>query len=274
MRKGNDRDYGQPVIDINLPIETTDRGSRGLSVYVQDQTSSPLSLQFLTDRAFVSLAVDTIVDDIEVTLSAGHGVIAGSVLELFETGTSNFIQANVLAVNVNVITIDQPINRIYTVAGTTALKASGDMLVDGSVTPKVFSVKPLSGQSGDVVRVLFGITGTGAMDFETFGSDPILTNGCVLRIANSDGTYKNLFNFKANGGLIIQGFDYSFLQNTANNSRGFNSRVTWGGQSKHGVVIRLDGDLGEELQVVIQDNLTGGDNTNFQIQAQGHEVQP
>lgn len=262
-----------PVMDINTPVEESDRGGRGVSVYVQDQTSSPLSLRFLSDRVAVSLGADTVIDEHTVELASGHGVVAGDILELIETGTSNFMQAVVLSVDVDTVTIDQPINRTYTVAGTTAIKANGDMLVDGSVTQQVFSVKPLPGQVGDLVRVLFAITGTGDMDFETFGSDVALTNGCLMRIKNSDGTYNNLFNFKANGGLIIQGFDYSFLSNTANNSRGFNSRVTWGGQSKHGVVIRLDGDLGEEIQVVIQDDLTAGDNTVFQIQAQGHEVQ-
>jgi hypothetical protein len=59
-----------------------------------------------------------------------------------------------------------------------------------------------------------------------------------------------------------------------NTIKGFTSRLTWGGQSKHGVVIRLDGNLGEELQVLIQDDLvTASANTVFNMIAQGHEVQ-
>lgn len=273
MNKDDERQYGMPVVDINTPIEETSRGDRGVSVYVQDQTTQPISLQFLTNRVAVTLSVNTVIDDYIITLNTGHGVVIGDVLELFKTGTSEFMQANVTAVNVDDITVDQPINRVYTPSGTTSLKASNSLLVDGSVTPVIFSVKPLPSQVGDVVRIMFAITGTSAMDFETFGSESVLDNGCVVRVKNSDGTYNNLFNFKANGSLILQGFDYSFLENNANNSRGFNSRITWGGQSKHGVVIRLDGDLNEEMQIVVQDDLSSGDNTTFRIQAQGHETQ-
>lgn len=273
MNKDDERQYGMPVVDINTPIEETSRGDRGVSVYVQDQTTQPLSLQFLTNRVAVTLSVNTVIDDYIITLNTGHGVVIGDVLELFKTGTSEFMQANVTAVNVDDITVDQPINRVYTTSGTTSLKASNNLLVDGSVTPVIFSVKPLPSQVGDVVRIMFAITGTSAMDFETFGSESALDNGCVVRVKNSDGTYNNLFNFKANGSLILQGFDYSFLENNANNSRGFNSRITWGGQSKHGVVIRLDGSLNEEMQIVVQDDLSSGGNTTFRIQAQGHETQ-
>ena len=112
------------------------------------------------------------------------------------------------------------------------------------------------------------------MDFTTFGSGPALTNGCVLRIKNPDGTFKNLFNFKSNSDFIEQGFDHAFLApKTGNTFTGFTSRVTWGGQSKHGVVIRLDGTLGEELQLIIQDDLIASGNTRFHLTAQGHEIQ-
>ena len=113
------------------------------------------------------------------------------------------------------------------------------------------------------------------MDFTTFGSDAELLNGCVLRINNGDGTYKNLFNFRSNSDFFEQGFDHSFstAKATGNTIAGFTARVTWGGQSRHGVVIRLDGSIGESLELLIQDDLTAGGNTRFHLTAQGHEIQ-
>lgn len=254
-------------------IETSDRGTKALGVFVQDQTSPVLTLPFLQERASVTLASDVAIDDRVINLVGGHGTLVGEVIELAVTGTNQFMQAEVLAVNVNAVTLDQPANVIYTVAGSIVLRSTPQMLVDGSVTPQVFSIVPLPGQVGDMVRIIIALEGSDGMDFSTFGSENPLINGCVVRVKNSDGTFKNLFNFKANAGLIGQGFDYAFLQNIGNNLRGFASRITWGGQSKHGVVIRLDGSIGEELQIVIQDDLTSGSNVEFRVQAQGHEVQ-
>lgn len=260
--------------DLTGTIETSNRGVEALGVFIQDQTSPVLTVPFLQERAIVTLASDTAVGDRVVNLVGGHGAVAGEILELAVTGGTEFMQAKIISVLVDAITIDQPVNRIYTVAGSTVVRSTDNMLVDGSITPQVFSILPLPGQIGDMVRIIVGIGGDDPMDFSTFGSDPALTNGCVIRVKNGDGTFKNLFNFKANGEFIAQGFDHDFLQNIGNNARSFASRVTWGGQSKHGVVIRLDGSLGEELQIVIQDDLTGASNTDFTLQAQGHEIQP
>ena len=175
----------------------------------------------------------------------------------------------------NTITLDQPVNRPYTVAGTSLFASNSNMLVDGSVTPQIFSILPLATQAGDMIRIILEMRGAtnGAMDFTTFGSEAALTNGCVIRVKHEDGTFTNRFNFKSNSDFIEQGLDHNFLDpKTGNTVTGFSARVSWGGDDKHGAVIRLEGDKGEELQVVIQDDLTGG-NTRFHLTAQGHELQ-
>jgi hypothetical protein len=260
-------------------FETSDRGNTAVKTFIQDQTSPVLSVPLLIARASIALAVDTVVDSRDITLDPGHGTLVGEVIELADPNELKFMQARVLVVAVNVITLDQPVNRVYTVATGIAQRSSDDMLVDGSSTPQIFSVLPLPSQAGDMVRIIVLIEGPGDQDSNSFGSDVALTNGCVIRVKESDGNFKNIFNFKTNGDFIIQGFDNAFLQPRvpANNTRAFISRVTWGGQSKHGVVIRLDGSLNEELQVVIQDDLRTGQganiNTRFMLLAEGHELQ-
>jgi hypothetical protein len=261
--------------DMANAFETSGRGTTGLGVFVQDQTTPLLTVPFLQTRAVVTLSADTAIDDRVISLVGGHGVVAGEIIELAEDGTSFFMQSEVLSVSVNDITLDQPVNRIYTTTGTSAFASRVDLLIDGSVTPQIFSVLPLPAQSGDMVRVIIEIRGSagGDMDFTTFGDQAALTNGCVLRIKNEDGTFRNIFNFKSNSDFIEQGYDHIFLNPKIGNTiAGFTSRLTWGGQSKHGVVIRLDGDRDEELQLIIQDDLTGG-NTRFHLIAQGHELQ-
>jgi hypothetical protein len=181
-------------------------------------------------------------------------------------------------VAVDAITVDQPANQDYVVADTIVVLSTDDMLVAGSLAaPEIFSILPLPSQSGDMVRIILDIRGPGGMDFSKFGSDDALTNGCVLRVKKADGTFKNIFNWKNNGEFINRSFDYDFLVNTGNNERAFVARRTFGGQSKNGVVIRLEGADEEELQVLIQDDLTtgvgGNTNTEFRVIAQGHEIQ-
>jgi hypothetical protein len=258
-----------------VPVTVSDRNVEGAAVFVQDQTSPILTVPFLIGRAFVTLAVDTVLDSRDITLTGGHGTLVGEVMELADTVALKFMQSTVVAVNTNVITLDQPVNRVYLAAGPTIVqRSSEDLLVDGSSTPQVFSILPLPSQAGDMVRIIMEIEGTTDMDQTTFGSDDALFNGCVIRMREDDGNFKNLFNFKSNGDFLAQGFDHSFLQPKLGNAiRGFAGRITWGGQSKHGVVIRLDGSLAERLEVVIQDDLTLGVNTKFKITAQGHELQ-
>jgi hypothetical protein len=260
--------------DFSNSFETSDDGTTALGVFVQDQTSNLLSVPFLIERSSSSLAVDAIADGVNrtVTLQPGHGAIVGDILEVADTLSSSlFMQAEIVSISGDNITVDQPINYPYAVATTVVVVSSDEMNVDGSVTPQVFSVLPLPSQSGDMVRVIFEMRDNSDMDFTTFGGIAALTNGCVLRINNGDGTYKNLFNFKDNGDIIEQCFDHTFLDATGNSARGFTARLTWGGQSKHGVVIRIRGSLGKALELVVQDNLTGL--TRFHLTAQGHEIQ-
>jgi hypothetical protein len=272
-------------------FETSNRGTTGLGVFVQDQTTPVLTTPFLQLRAAVTLSSDTVIDSRTIDLTVGHGTLFGDVMELAESTTTKFMQAVAIdplglaaagtPVPGNTITLDSPVNRVYTTSGSIALRSTKGMIVDGRMVsqggpgPQLYSVLPLPSQSGDMVRIIIELRGrvNGSMDFTTFGSEPELLNGIVIRIKNQDGTFQNLFNFKSNSDFIEQAFDHAFLDPKGGNTvPGFTSRVTWGGQSKHGVVIRLDGSKGEELQIIIQDDLTGG-NTRLHLTAQGHEIQ-
>jgi hypothetical protein len=277
--------------DWQASFETSNRGNTALGVFIQDQTTPVLTVPFLQARAAVELAADTEIDSRTIELATGHNTDFGDIIELAEVATTNFMQSRVIdplglaaigdPVTGDTITLDSPVNRVYTVSGSIALRSTKSMLADGRMVsqggpgPQVFSILPLPDQAGDMVRVIIELRGAvgGTMDFTSFGSEPELLNGVVVRVKNSDGTFRNLFNFKSNSDFIEQGFDHAFLDPKGGNTvPGFTSRVTWGGQSKHGVVIRLDGALDEELQIIIQDDLRNG-NTRFHLTAQGHELQ-
>ena len=245
----------------SLPTEKSERGNSGMAVFVQDQTTPLLDLPFLRAVSQTTLAADTVADTRVITVSPGHSFAVGNILEI-ANGDNRFYQGTILSISVNDITLDVLMNKVYT-SGTAVYESSDNMLVDGSVTPQIFSILPLAGQAGDIVRMIVSITSTSAQDFETFGSAPELTNGCLVRVKRSDGTFDNVFDWKSNGQLIERTFDHTYEINNGGGIRSFLARRTFGGQSKNGVVIRLDGSLGEELQIVVQDDLTGTSNQSF-----------
>lgn len=257
-------------INKNLPTETSERGQSGSSVFVRDQTTPLLSLPFLRERLSTTLASDATADGLnrDITLTSGHSTQVGEIIELADNNSNVFMQATVTGVALDVITLDAPINFPYLAASSVVVVSSDDMNVDGLSTPQVFRVAPLPEQAGDMVRVIFEMRDNVAMDFDTFGGLAGLLNGIVIRIKLADGTYKNLHNFKSNGDIGEACYDISYQENNGGGTRGFLARLTW---EKFGAVIRLDGNLNEELQVVIQDDLTGL--LRFHMTVQGHELQ-
>jgi hypothetical protein len=254
---------------VQLPIETSDRGNAGVPVFLQDQTTELLGVPFLFDRGSFVLDGSTVRDTSEFDAVAGHGISVGEILEF--ANQSTFMQARVLIVLADHITIDTPFNHVYT-GGDTMVRSSDDLQVDGSVTSQIFTIKPLPGQVGDFTRVILVIESGSAMDYTKFGSITALLNGCVLRVKRENGDYRNIFNWKTNGEFIEHSFDSLFENKSGGGGFGFVGRSTFAGQSKRGVAIRLDGDLGEELQVIVQDNLTIG-LTKLKMVGQGHELQ-
>jgi hypothetical protein len=268
------RRFDPPII----PTEVSDRGTVGVPVFIQDQTTGLLDLPFLFLLTTPTLAVDTVVDTSTITLTAGHGLTtaanAGDIIEVADPlKGAFFLQCEIVTVVGDVVTLDCPVNRVYEAATSIVAHSSKEMNVDGSGTPVKFSIEPFPAQSGDITRLMFEIRDNADMDFETFGALTELLNGVVIRVNKGDGTFRNLYNFKSNGDIIQQCFDHTFSTNIGGFTRGFASRLSWAGQEKHGVTVRLDGSVGtgEALEIIVQDDLTGL--LRFHIIAQGSELQ-
>jgi hypothetical protein len=252
-----------------IPIEVGPTGSVGVPIFIQDQTTFPLDLWFLERLSATTTAADTTLGGVTFTATTGHGIVNGNVIEINNTVT--FIQAIVTGVATDVITLDQPINHVYPSGSQLIVSNRGMNVVGTPASPRVFSIAPEAGQRGDFTRVLKAVTDATAMDFSTFGGVATLANGCVFRLKIEGGDFFNLFNWKNNGEFIIRGFDHEFQTKVGGGSHSFTARSTWAGQDKRGVALRVDGSRLEELQVLVQDDLTGL--TSFNMVAQGHALQ-
>lgn len=238
-----------------------------VDVMIQDQTSDILDY-FLCRQLFdLTLAAPVTLDAYTVTVVSGASVVNGTYVCIQE-GKRAF-QAKVLSGGgTNTLTLDTPVDYPFTVAASVANRTPA-LNVNGSVTPVVAYLKPLPGVKWDVTRIIGAMTHATAPNDGLFGGITALTKGIIIR--KSNGVHHTIFNVKSNGELKERMYDVQYAAAPPTALEGTAFRRTFAGQDKNGVVIRLDGDLGDQLEIIIQDDLTGL--ASFRIVAQGHVVE-
>jgi len=248
--------------------------NNGLDVNVSDQTTEIVDLHLTEQIQVMTLVNNTVMDQTVIRVASASPPIAFNMVNLKE-GTS-FYQGEILVVaslgggQYN-LTLDTPLDFAYTTAALID-EVSDDLTVNGSSTRIIFNISPAGlapGTRWDIIRMIFVITDNTAMDDEKFGGLAALSKGIVIR--KTSGKNKNIFNAKTNSDFAVHTFDISYSDKAPSGFFGFRARRTFGGQDKNGVVIRLSADTNDELEVIIQDNLSGL--TRFNVVAQGHVVE-
>lgn len=234
-------------------------------MFLQDQ-ATPLLDWYLSEKlGTVTLAVDATVDNSVITLTTGHGVIAGDWLEFYEG--EYFLQAEVVSVVTDTITLDMPIDQPFTTAATIH-RSNIDFSVDGSITPVVFDFIPGGTNKYDMTRAIVHLVHSSAGDDSKFGDLTALTNGIYFRKHNT--VYKNLWNARNNGEFRHRAYDLTYSDKAGGGTFSTTVRRSFAGQDKNGVVVRIDSTTSDDVEGVVRDNLTGLISANIIIQ--GHKV--
>jgi hypothetical protein len=251
-------------VSIVSPLEV----NGGLAVNVQDQTTPPVLVYLNQVDGNTTLVDPFIIGETIVNVSSTATISVGDYVGIFNVANARFYVGNVLSVSGNAVTMDTPSDFNFSI-GDRFQDGTKEMNVDGSVTPQIFGLRadPNLNITVDVTRFIIHILDQTSMDDNKFGGINALTNGIVLR--RKDGFYQNIFNVKTNGEFGELAYDKTYDAKAPAGFYGFTSRLTFGGQTKIGVVIRLS--PGEDIQLIIQDDLTGLD--SFRIMVEGHLVQ-
>jgi hypothetical protein len=240
--------------------------NNAISVDVANKDSDIVDVFMCTTKNMGNLlALDTSVEDTLITLTAGHGTIIGDTISLKE----GICYYQGLATNVvgNDITLDTPLDHAFTAATTTVCIGNINLAQNGSlVSPIIAFASPPNSTIWDVTRILFTIQDNVVMDNGKFGGIAALTNGIVLR--KKDSIYKNIFNVKTNGDFAERAYDIAYDSKAPAGEYGFRCRRTFGGAEKNGSVIRLHGAGNDEIQIIIQDDLSAL--THLHAVIQGH----
>jgi len=246
----------------------------GTDVNVQDQHTPALIVPFNKPHALTVTTNQPAIGDTTIDVVSATGFVAGDMFTVFSKADVRFSNFTILSVDTLTITVDTPIDFEYPI-GSVANAGSTEMSVNGSVTPQIFGLRgdataenalPVS---FDVTRIIFSCVTDTAVDLSKF-ADIVggITNGLVLR--KKDGIYRNIFNIKTNAEMASMMYDFTVhdAQNPNQGQHGFVARITFGGPSKIGVVLRLK--PGEDLQILVQDQLSTID--SFYMVAEGHVV--
>lgn len=238
------------------------------AVNVQDQHSKTGDLFFSqVIGSPVTLASDATIDTYTLTMSGGHGILVGEQLVLYDAVSGRLYIGEALVVVTNTITLDTPLNYSYPSATSALVRSTKDLNVNGSVTRQTFSITPPVDIELDITRIIFQMETTNFPELDMFGDIAGgITRGVVFRVIN--GINVNYFNAKHNSDLAILMYDIKEYEAAKHGTNGLGGRLTYAGQSKHGVTLRLA--QGDSLEIIIQDDLTGIG--KFRIVAAFHEV--
>jgi hypothetical protein len=248
-----------------------------LDVSIGDQTTPPLIVDMSRVTNTTTLTTATAINDTTIVVASATGFVDGAMITIADPVSGRYwIGHQIGAIATLTVTVDTPLDFAFPIAtaevavGTHELSSTAGTLA----SPVIYSVR--AGEQSDVpttidvTRIIFTCTADQAVDLTNFCGITALTNGIVLR--RVDGTTQNIFNVKSIGDLANIMYDTT-VYSASNPQQGVNGmvgRLTFGGQSKMGVVIRIG--PGEDLELLVQDDLTGI--STFKIVAEGHVVQP
>lgn len=246
-------------------------GHQVVDNYNQNLIAEPILMYFNQVHNSTTLSAPVVINDFIIPVVSATGIVVGSYIILFDPIGIRVSSFFVTAVNGLNITLDTEIDFAYPI-GTNVDIAIVDLSVDGTASHQVFGIRGTGTPPGidatlDITRLIIEMETDSTVSLHKFGNITELSKGVILRIRN--GKYKNIFNVKTNGEIaVLSGQSWTpFLStNPVQGIDGFISRVTFAGQDKIGVAIRLQ--LGEDLEIHVHDDLTAI--TKFVVMAQGH----
>jgi hypothetical protein len=218
-----------------------------LDVLPQDDHAFAVQAYLVREISSTTLAADLPIDSASVTVAAGHGFTVGDVFVI-----QGYFQSRVIAVNTNVLTLNQRSNAAYS-SGTAVKRTQSNMNVNGSSTPVVFGLESVAGRKFDLYSLKMAFRGTADMDDAKFASLTALSKGVIFRARFSPMRYNNYFNARDNTEFHLRG---TLTYNAKAPSGSYGSIFTFNLKDDHGVALRLDYDAGTRIEVIVQDDLS------------------
>ena len=249
---------GNPIDSLNGAIDFHDA----------DSHTRPLNLPVVRSTATTTNPDANIASgDYSFDVSGGAGVNfpAGSEISIAEGSLKETVIFTVTIQSTDTLTLDMPVGLSYTTTAVITLVSTNIASISGSLaSPQVYEIAPPAGEVWHLYRFIVNMTHNANGADNLFGDQAALTNGVVFRIVN--GGIFNFTNWKTNSDMAGDFFDLVYAPKQG--SSDFGTRGRGSIKISSGAVARLDGDLGQSAQILVQDDPTGLN--TFGVKFQGH----
>jgi hypothetical protein len=229
-----------------------------ISAITEYKKTPPIDSYFLESLSTFTISADMVASGIDAaslvytfTATPGHGIAANDEIILLDVPSDRSFYAKVFSVAVDTITVDRPIDFAFPSVSTQGRIVNSEMAVDGSVTPRIFSVRA-GNISSETTRFILRATNTAPMDYSLFAGIAALQKGLVFRVVN--GYQKTIFNFHNDGDIAQFCYDLNYSTKAPAGENGYVARISFAGDAKHGTSLVIEGT--DTIQWVTQDNLT------------------
>ena len=192
-------------------------------------------------------------DEYVITVANGSLFTVGQDIQIND-GYHELTFPIIKSIATNALTLDRRIDFPH-IVGTSVEVITKEMNVIGSMAnPVKFVLAPGAGQIFVINRILPTMTHGTAGDLGLFGNLAALPNGMLLR-AFIGGQYGTFTNWKTNADIKGDMYDVDF--DTRSGGGGTYGTSGRGSFSKIHVAVLLDGDEGDFMEFIIQDDTSG-----------------
>lgn len=215
-----------------------------------------------------TLSVAASAGDTSITVASTAGLAVGNQLRIGDATGERHVSKITALPGGGVVTLDFPLDYGYAISEAVQL-VSASMNVTGTLaSPQSFVVQPQAGEIFHVTSLQLTMNHTAAGDNGLFGDLTALTNGVVIRrVDGTTGQTNILTVWKSGDDIAVDGGDPKYAaRSSGGGTYGTNSILNVKGLS--GGYFHLDGDAGDYIEVLVQDDLSTL--LDFKMHAQGH----
>ena len=265
-----DANGGMPVNLVGVAAES----NGGLPVNIQDQTTPTILIPANQVVATSTLAATATLDTNSVSVTDASAMSVGEMYVVTSTTGDRYAWGYITAIagaGPYTVTLSNYLDYAFE-SGQEFSSCIDNMAVDGSASRQIFSLRAAEPAGGinltvDVTRIIIQCLTSTAPVLTDFGDIAGgITNG--LQCRRIDGTYQNIFSVRSNEEIQSLAYDMQLYSALGVTDNGLSARLTFAGQEKIGVVLRIG--TGEDLQFIVHDDLSSL--TELRVMIQGHVV--
>ena len=252
----------------------------------QDQTTQELLLIVSEPIANITLVENLSLGQKHILINSNVTPLVSNLLCIKDSDGNLFTQDEIQSVtslggNLYNVTIESGVEFAYSVGDGCSIRNT-NLAVDGSITPREFSVSPIGLHSSvewDLTRIICTSSGDGVTpsdlkpDLTDFFTTEATNKGMLFRLENKI-YYKNLYYAKDNKDFVSTAFDYDISEANRQGEYSFTFRKTNNGDDKSGVTHRLSANETNynyhRLKIIVERDLT--DVSEIICKVSGHET--